>query len=357
MKKLTPRTYKKREELDNDDILKECAELISQNRCNNFKWELDYVLDSFRNFMFSSKYQGGYENLYGCYQDEIKATISNIKECVKLYLNGDIYLCFTKFNKRWDKMIGKVFDTSESIYELKPSEVFYKIRKSKDKLFSKKDLFHVPFSQRGKLENNRYSISGYPCLYLGRSLYTCWEETRRPDLIEISAVGFKVMKKLKLLDLRLYRNIDSMNRETLNMRLLPYILASSIRTHNDEDNFKPEYIIPQLLLHSVLRKNGEKERIYDGIVFTSTRRDMQYSDRGMELFDNVVVPVISTRSNSYCKKLAEYFTETAPVYLNYEILQGNIQNKSNSDGQIKYENTYFYSLEELIKSRDFGPIL
>jgi len=53
---------------------------------------------------------------------------------------------------------------------------------SVDKRPSRKDIFHVPFQNRHRVGNQRYSIAGLPCLYLGSSIWICWEELNRPEL-------------------------------------------------------------------------------------------------------------------------------------------------------------------------------
>src|ERR1035437_2867592 len=45
---------------------------------------------------------------------------------------------------------------------------------------TEKEMFHVPFEKRGFVSTNRFSISGFPCLYLGRSLQVCYEELNIP---------------------------------------------------------------------------------------------------------------------------------------------------------------------------------
>ena len=353
MNKLAARNYRKTEALTNEEIQREILSLVSSNQCDTYRNELDYVLDSFSNLISSSKFQGGYNDLYGVYQDEIKDTIRNIKESVRLYLHGYLYHSFIRFNKRWDKMWRELFSKDAVTYIIQPGEVLYKIRKVENESFKRSDFFHVPFNQRGKIGNNRFSISGYPCLYLGRSIYTCWEEMRRLSLSEIAAAGFHFQKPIRLLDLRITSDINSEEKEALTMFLLPYIIASSIRVHSDQALFKPEYIIPQLLLHSVIR--NRKMNYYDGVIYTSTRRNNWFDDRGIEMFDNVAIPVMSNRSNNYCKVLASYISVTDPVYFEQEFLQGKIP--LGVIGNRKYENTAFYALESNIKEKDFQPII
>ncbi|MBG7610701.1 hypothetical protein IU405_00375, partial [Polaribacter sp. BAL334] len=48
--------------------------------------------------------------------------------------------------------------------------------------FTAKDLFHIPYEKRHLIGNNRFSLSGFPCLYFGNKVYCCWEELNRPKI-------------------------------------------------------------------------------------------------------------------------------------------------------------------------------
>ena len=41
------------------------------------------------------------------------------------------------------------------------------------------DIFHIPYNLRAKISSNRYSISGYPSLYLSTSLELCKQELKK----------------------------------------------------------------------------------------------------------------------------------------------------------------------------------
>lgn len=357
MKKPIPKQYEKNLFLSINQIQQEAEQLVRHNKYETYWQELQYVLDSFLNLLKNAKYQGGTENLYTTYQEEIEMTNNNIKKCVRYFLNGEINASYNSFNRRWNTLWKGNFDKTSTIFELAESTILYKLRKSEDKAFGRKDFFHVPFNLRGKIDNNRFSISGYPCLYLGRSIYTCWEELRRPKLSEISVAGFNVQKEIRLLDLRLKTNVKSSIAESNNISLLPYILASSIRVHSEGDHFKPEYIIPQLLLHSVIKNKDNLLYDYDGVIFTSTRRNINFIDRSIDLYDNIAIPVMNTRYSKYDKTLATYFIESAPIYFEHELLKGRIH-CLNSSGDLKYNNTVFSALERIIEEdNDFKTIL
>lgn len=351
MVKLLPKQYPKRECLTFAQIQKEVLDLVNNIQHGTFLEELDYLLNSFENLIWSSRFQGGYGGFYDVYKDDIKQTNQNIKQCIKYYLQGKTSSCFNSFNKHWDKLWKDNY--TPNLYDVKQGDVWYKIRKVDKYPYSLgKDFFHVPFDMRGIIGNNRYSISGFPCLYLGKSIYTCWEEMKRPKNSEIAAAAFKVAKPIKLLDMRLLQEIDSSHKEWYNIRLLPYILASSIKTHGDNDNFKPEYIIPQLILHSVI-----KYKAYDGVIFTSTRRGFPCTAKSISIYDNLAIPVLTNRIKGHCKELASYFKVSIPVYFEYEYLKGLIHGENLVGERNKYSNTVFHSLEEILKNNPFNPIL
>src|SRR5690554_3224056 len=55
--------------------------------------------------------------------------------------------------------------------------------------FSEIDFFHIPFSKRNKISNQRFSISGKPLLYLGYSV-ACVEQELGKNLNNISLSAF-----------------------------------------------------------------------------------------------------------------------------------------------------------------------
>lgn len=160
-------------------------------------------------------------------------------------------------------------------------------------MLTKKDIFHVPFENRNLVRNQRYSIAGLPCLYLGSSIWICWEELDRPELNGCICSRFKFAEETTILDFQLppaiawdvftrVRNlsrgsdppqrIDELLARYNDNYVISYILywpliaASSIRVDSRIGAFFPQYIVPQLLLQWVT-----KEGKVDGIRYFSTR--------------------------------------------------------------------------------------
>ncbi|MFW8247620.1 hypothetical protein ACOIDW_27415, partial [Klebsiella pneumoniae] len=57
----------------------------------------------------------------------------------------------------------------------------FRVRKSDTPLSEREEIFHIPFTERQNVSAQRYSVAGLPCLYLGTSLYVCWQEMNKPD--------------------------------------------------------------------------------------------------------------------------------------------------------------------------------
>ena len=69
-------------------------------------------------------------------------------------------------------------------------------------------MFHIPFNKRGKVETQRYSAPGYPCLYLGSSVNACWEELGQPRFDDMMVSRFVVKEAFPVLDLRMPKEED-----------------------------------------------------------------------------------------------------------------------------------------------------
>lgn len=355
MAKIKTIKYQHRKFLTNDQLQSEVVSLLSYNKFDNYVDELHFVLHSFLNLINNSRFIGGVDNFYSVDKiDFLKPTVKSIEKTVKAYLEGDILSAYNSFYYRWRYLCKEKFTDHNSLIQLKPNDkVYYRVRSDETQLSKKLDFFHVPFQLRGLLGNNRYSISGYPCLYLASSLYSCWEETRRPALNKFQVVAYKSCESLSVLDMRLAPDINTSNKEEGYLMILPYILASSIRTHNDSSRFKPEYIIPQLMLHSVVKSIKDSKVKYDGILFTSTRRNMSFC-KDLSLCDNYVFPVKTCRKAGYCNELVKMFVCTDPISYESEQLQGKIHPDSNAKG---YYATEFYALENILENKDFTTLL
>lgn len=208
-----------------------------------------------------------------------------------------------------------------------PSErsSYYRVRVSSGTKLKKEDLFHIPFHMREKVSTQRYSIPGLPCLYLADSVYVCWEELGRPKFddfhvsrFDLSAADFRLLYFDTLTD-KVRKMCFGRKGEVMSLNILvsflcywPLLAGCSILVKKQNEIFKPEYIIPQLLLQWIVA-----EKKADGIFYRSNR--VKISPLNVGTFTNVVIPVKTIASEGYCKTLKSAIRLTNP--LNWQTLE------------------------------------
>ncbi|MDX2361995.1 MAG: RES domain-containing protein [Crocinitomicaceae bacterium] len=256
---------------------------------------------------------------------------------------------------------------------------FYRTRISHSNYaLNKEDLFHVPFQKRRKLSTQRYSIPGFPTLYLSSSMHVAWEEMRRPDFKKIQAVRLLNKVYLRCIDLttdkykRSYEfnppswmATDKESDDLYAVMAWPVIAACSFKVGNASDAFKPEYIIPQLLLQFV-QQNPD----IHGVKFSSTHIDLNNENMNGQMY-NLAIPVRENTPSGHCPQLTKMFHST-------EVLSSQVVDLSSGDGQMwapheevkkrtqtielikgigtQYPYTKFGIMESTLLHMDVGPI-
>jgi hypothetical protein len=253
------------------------------------------------------------------FKKRTRILINGVLKCVDEYYQGDLNSSYQALSLFMRESNLKGYLNKE--YELPLNTQFYRLRVSKGNYpLSKEELFHIPFQSRGKVKTQRYSIPGLPSLYLSNSIYVAWEEMRRPDFNEIQAMRLSNTRPLILLDLTteiFSRNSHLTDNHSYHWQLLyktmvfPLLAACSIKVRNTNDTFKPEYIIPQMLLQWV------NKNLVDGIMYSSTHIDL-CKKKHVGLFYNFVLPVKTfTSEQGYCSHLSSLFkaTQVLPMQL------------------------------------------
>jgi hypothetical protein len=239
---------------------------------------------------------------------------------------------------------------------------------------SGKEIFHVPFEKRGRVGNERYSIAGIPCLYLGSSTWACWDELGRPDLDRVFVSLFRFIEDTSVLDfqappLRAWEIFLGAQNELQRkgstpyvvrygepfiesyLQLWPLIAACSVRTTSSKSSFYPQYIVPQMLLQWVC-----DEQKVDGIRYFSTRMPADALP-----FDNCAFPARNITHQGRCSYLSAKFTLTDPIA--WSILREidvhaypefGVSNYHHSipvalTTQLGYDKTGFYYAERTLK--------
>ncbi len=174
----------------------------------------------------------------------------------------------------------------------KPFGPLFRLRITDTPVISREDIFHIPFDKRYRVTPQRYSISGLPCLYLAGSIYTCWEELGRPPFHKIQAAAIWVTPghSLNCIDFayrpellaRVIMPDGSIHKGTYEILevpsasspeaylcsrivLWPLLASCSVVVKHRDEPYKPEYVVPQLLLQWIANRPK-----WDGIAFFST---------------------------------------------------------------------------------------
>ena len=205
-------------------------------------------------------------------------------------------------------------------------------------------IFHTPYSMRSRVSTNRYSIAGFPSLYLGTSLELCCEEIHlnphkgfsiasrfEPDVyykFEDKPISF-IDLAIKPQDFMDYLADNrqtmgrSVSREILSDPLArgaylswyPLIAACSYIRVNKDDPFAAEYIIPQLVMQwarSGMQTTKKHQNQLIGIRYFSCS-----SVRASDIGFNYVFPASGEqrKDKPYCPVLSRAFRLTKPHYI------------------------------------------
>ncbi len=122
------------------------------------------------------------------YIKKIKRVCGLLVKSVSHYLNGFPSKAYTSFNNAmeilmdnpleiYQKSVIEQFENSGNPYNYDdPLNLFRIVSVDDNKPSNRARVFHTPYNMRSKVSTCRYSIAGYPSLYLGTSLKLCCEE-------------------------------------------------------------------------------------------------------------------------------------------------------------------------------------
>jgi hypothetical protein len=302
----------------------------------------------------------------------VSSLCEGILAALKSYFNGLPSGAYEHFRdameavQPWLSPLASIEDVSSHL------QFLYRVRVGSLTDFTRKDLFHIPFEKRTLVRPQRYSISGLPSLYLGGSIWVCWEELGRPSFDKMQISRFRAIERsgIQLLDLGFrpamiaafiatHPSILGVKAASSKFVLAhaicwPVFAACSVLVKHPGNPFIPEYVIPQLLLQWIRR-----EPSFDGIRYFSTHI-AQYVD-DPEPAANYVFPVKASKPSGFCGELSKKFLLSRPM--SWQILQsfsftfqspiGNVPIwplKINPDVKVPYWQTEFWSCEAKIRS-------
>lgn len=257
---------------------------------------------------------------------------------------------------------------------------YYRMRVGSNIAYSKNDIFHLPFSKRAKVNNQRYSIGGLPCLYLSNSVYVCWKELDEPKISDTQISRFEqVDPGLRILDLDTTPNSLQIQlkdfylaftdiHEPAHLTYLglaigtlvswPLLIACSLQVREPSEPFKQEYIIPQLLLQWVMRQPDVA-----GIRYFSNKATV-FPSKLFTKYSNYVFPPKSL-AGDYCDSIRSWFKLTKPAVTGSLPLSGltrdvltektrpDNEQIDNFDGTgIRYDDTIYGRIELALQQFD-----
>ena len=301
---------------------------------HNFNQEIQASGELFQGIFKEYYSSGGKEEIDAdVFKKDIESITNGVLKVIALYLNGSPALAYSHFDEtiKINKLKylltnrTKILNRNSSFYRLRSDGGF-------TTPITPLQLFHVPFELRFKIDTKRYSIPGFPCLYVSDSLHIACKEMDIDDstnqLKSIKAVRLTNNAKLRYLDVAA-RDIstllagkskfvmgkdDSVILEIFEYALL-YPIIAACHTKIDYSKmhapFKIEYVVPQILLQWFRDNN----RFTHGIRYFSNRIDYATGSSKIGAY-NYVFPVKASCKDGYCQNLQKIFNSTDVLIAN-----------------------------------------
>ncbi|MDS1813993.1 hypothetical protein [Escherichia coli] len=303
--------------------------------------------------------------------DELISKVKNIQNGITLslesFLSGDIKSAYDHFDKTFSdnstiQHIHRITTPLSSICNHK--KPLFRVRKSENPLTSRDEIFHIPFSNRHFVSAQRYSVAGLPCLYLGTSVYVCWQEMGKPDFDKLfissfttSETEYKVLNFASQILLHPSPNYADENKlaETNRVKasyliFWPLIIACNYLKNHRSATFIQEYIIPNLLMQWISRKTYSK---IVGVAYFSTKMpNSRLSNRSINVVFPPKVTYEQTVKQNFCPKLSTLFDFTPPI--SWQVLK-TLDHSSITENSIELmmSKRYLQSQEKLSGIKNF----
>ncbi len=253
---------------------------------------------------------------------KLKTACDEIPIILRAFDDGHIFDAYSKSHHLFDDL--KPYLLSRYSWNENAGD-FYRIRSGdfriKDTAESKKkkaELFHIKKSLRNRIKAYRYSVAGYPCLYLASDRQLAWFECGMPKQFSYChmAITENGENALRLVDFS-WRPVDLLSSitiwilnarrqdvddlEQIYNRLVKYIItypiaaACSVKVKNRGSSFVEEYIFPQLFMHWIRESDD-----FDGVRYKSSLNSTLV--RGMGAV-NVALPIKKFREDGLDDRL------------------------------------------------------
>ena len=286
-----------------------------------------------------------------CIIHDIKLICDNIVKTVRTYNKGLPSSAYEVFNKVMDQLIEtpiKIYPKSgwtEAFENYDPLRLFRVVNVNEDKAFPRSRVFHTPYNLRSKVSTSRYSIAGYPSLYLGTNIELCLKELKCNPQTKLSLCSrFQLDRNLRhneyeisVIELAIKpqdffnRRDENQDEEIVNrgryirgwllrdrqvrksyLLWYPLIAACSFIRAYKSDPFAPEYVIPQLLMQWLRNWNKDNRKLF-GLRYFSCA-----SKRASDMGFNYVFPTSGEEHQmikDYCAVLVDSFRTSIPTFI------------------------------------------
>lgn len=263
--------------------------------------------------------------------------------------------------------------SSGYFYRLRAGD--FRITDQKESKKKKAELFHIKRNMKNLIGAYRYSISGFPCLYLASGQELAWFECGMPR--QFSYCQMKIDEEgenaLRLVDFSnrpidllssihvwlLNTKDDESEKEKIYQYFLNYIItyplaaACSIKVKERNNKFVEEYAIPQIFMQWIRESNN-----FDGIRYKSSLNSNLVQGMGAI---NIALPVKEFRPDGLGENLTSKILVSDIGYLDinedfrkYKDYLGDIEKFKNdlwSDLiNAKYQGLYAWELIELCET-------
>ena len=262
----------------------------------------------------------------------------NLIEIYTFWISGEAYSAIEKLNKilKSNNLLKKEdFNIREYL--------FFRGRKNVSNILNKYDMFHIPYDKRYLVGNQRFSLSGFPLLYLSLSLSGIRLELdideKKLDEYSISCFHFNNRAKIYSLDnpFRIYYQTQkiikepSISKKDLEENLLKLVLTSAClfekrNSHKLQEKkginiFYEEYILPQALTQ-VLKLNK-----YNGIFYPSTKifNTLEEDLFNINNFNMAYFPIYNSQRH-YDAELFKSLDISVPINFSEEIFRNIREN-------------------------------
>ena len=236
-------------------------------------------------------------------------------------------------------------------------------------------VFHVPFSMRSKMSTQRYSIPGFPSLYLGTSLELCLMEIGKDPQRDYVCVSRYELQTDRRTFSRSYKDnqspvfdndefmvfdvsikpYDAIKKYCHDEDIIRYIkwyplisACSHIRAVRDDHIFySPEYIVPQLFIQWVRSKD---EDAVVGIKYFSCASVYASTLGNNYVFPTMGIPYQTRKTiTDYCARLSHRFKLTAPRFIMEHGFIDDCEGAMKEDNELEYIEDYNAGEDEKIE--------